>query len=263
MVLLVCASVCSVCLFFFLCSLSLLLSALCSPQRFLSNFASPQFRSFVPRMSKSLHFEAEFVTYKWPVWLRRQEEKQRIIWGYKILFLGQLGRERERERTQEDTRGKRRLSFCTHALCSLDAFSPLPLLCFFSSACPLSTDVLFPLSVRRVIYIDADQVVRGDIKELWDLPLENGAPYAYTPFCFPPGNNAATEGFRFWNSGYWRDHLRGKPYHISALYVVDLDTFRALRAGDALRGIYDQLSADPGSLANLDQDLVSCSQKQK
>jgi UDP-glucose:glycoprotein glucosyltransferase len=169
---------------------------------FLANFASPQFRAFVPRMAKELRFEAEFVTYKWPLWLRRQEEKQRIIWGYKILFL----------------------------------------------------DVLFPLAVRRVIYIDADQVVRGDIKELYDMDLQ-GAPYAYTPFCLPPHNNPATEGFRFWNSGYWKDHLRGKPYHISALYVVDLDTFRAMRAGDALRGIYDQLSADPNSLANLDQDL--------
>lgn len=51
-------------------------------------------------------FRVEFVTYKWPEWLRRQSEKQRIIWGYKILFL----------------------------------------------------DVLFPLNVDKVIYVDADQV---------------------------------------------------------------------------------------------------------
>jgi UDP-glucose:glycoprotein glucosyltransferase len=47
--------------------------------------------------------------------------------------------------------------------------------------------------------------------------------------------------------------LQGKPYHISALYVVDLDKFRKMKAGDSLRAIYDQLSADPNSLANLDQ----------
>jgi UDP-glucose:glycoprotein glucosyltransferase len=52
------------------------------------------------------------------------------------------------------------------------------------------------------------------------------------------------------------DHLRGKPYHISALYVVDLDKFRKMKAGDSLRAIYDQLSADPNSLANLDQVCV-------
>lgn len=41
----------------------------------------------------------------------------------------------------------------------------------------------------------------------------------------------------------------------SALYVVDLKTFRRMGAGDILRQHYQSLSADPGSLANLDQDL--------
>jgi hypothetical protein len=41
----------------------------------------------------------------------------------------------------------------------------------------------------------------------------------------------------------------------SALYVVDLKRFRQLAAGDRLRGQYQMLSADPNSLANLDQDL--------
>ena len=31
-----------------------------------------------------------FVTYKWPSWLHKQAEKQRIIWAYKILFLDVL-----------------------------------------------------------------------------------------------------------------------------------------------------------------------------
>jgi len=27
-------------------------------------------------------------------------------------------------------------------------------------------DVLFPLDLKKIIYVDADQVVRGDLKEL-------------------------------------------------------------------------------------------------
>jgi Glucosyltransferase 24 len=50
-----------------------------------------------------------------------------------------------------------------------------------------------------------------------------GAPYGYTPFC---DNNKDMDGFRFWRTGFWKDHLRGKPYHISALYVIDLARFR-------------------------------------
>jgi UDP-glucose:glycoprotein glucosyltransferase len=144
------------------------------------------------------------VTYKWPNWLRGQTEKQRIIWGYKILFL----------------------------------------------------DVLFPLGVDKVIYVDADQVVRADLAELWDLDLE-GAPYGYTPFCT---SREETLGFQFWQQGYWKDHLKGKPYHISALYVVDLKRFRRQAVGDTLRSVYDQLSRDANSLSNLDQDLPNYAQ---
>jgi UDP-glucose:glycoprotein glucosyltransferase len=170
------------------------------------NFLSPTFKASARAMAKQIGCEVEFVTYKWPEWLRGQSEKQRIIWGYKILFL----------------------------------------------------DVLFPLDVKKIIYVDADQVIRGDLKELWDMDLE-GAPYGYTPMC---STRETTTGFQFWNQGFWQTHLRGKPYHISALYVVDLERFRKTLVGDQLRGIYQMLSADPGSLSNLDQDLPNYAQHQ-
>ena len=50
-------------------------------------------------------------------------------------------------------------------------------------------------------------------------------------------------------------YFSGRPYHISALYVVDLVKFRRIAAGDRLRGQYQALSQDPNSLSNLDQDL--------
>lgn len=66
-----------------------------------------------------------------------------------------------------------------------------------------------------------------------------GAPYAYTPFC---DSRTTMEGFRFWKQGYWKSHLAGRRYHISALYVVDLAKFRQIAAGDRLRGQYQGLS---------------------
>lgn len=166
---------------------------------FLKNYLSPQFKDFLPAMSREYNFAYELVQYKWPRWLHQQTEKQRTIWGYKILFL----------------------------------------------------DVLFPLDVKKIIFVDADQIIRTDIKELYEMDL-GGAPYAYTPFC---DSRKEMDGFRFWNSGYWRNHLQGRKYHISALYVVDLRRFRKVAAGDRLRGQYQALSQDPNSLANLDQDL--------
>jgi len=122
----------------------------------------------------------------------------------------------------------------------------------------LFLDVLFPMDLKKVIFVDADQIVRADLKELVDLDLE-GAPYGYTPM---GDDNTDMEGFRFWKTGYWKDFLQGRPYHISALYVIDLVRFRKLAAGDILRGSYQQLSADPGSLANLDQDLPNNLQRE-
>ena len=166
---------------------------------FIEQFLSPSFKHFLPHMAAEYGFEYELVTYKWPHWLRQQSEKQREIWGYKILFL----------------------------------------------------DVLFPLDLDKVIFVDADQIVRTDMYELVTHDLK-GAPYGFTPM---GDSRTEMEGFRFWKTGYWANFLRGKPYHISALYVVDLNRFRKLAAGDRLRQQYHSLSADPNSLSNLDQDL--------
>jgi len=126
---------------------------------FINNFLSPSFKAFIPHLAREYKFDYELITYTWPHWLRSQTEKQRTIWGYKILFL----------------------------------------------------DVLFPLELDRVIFVDSDQIVRTDLKQLIDLDLK-GAPYAYTPM---GDDREEMEAFRFWKSGYWRDHLRGLPYHIS------------------------------------------------
>ncbi|EPQ31760.1 uncharacterized protein PFL1_01092 [Pseudozyma flocculosa PF-1] len=166
---------------------------------FIENFLSPSFKEFIPHLAERYGFEYELVTYAWPHWLRAQREKQRTIWGYKILFL----------------------------------------------------DTLFPLDLSKVIFVDADQVVRTDLQELVDLDL-GGAVYGYPPM---GDDSDDMDGFRFWKHGYWKEYLRGRPYHISALYVVDLHRFRRVAAGDKLRGQYQALSADPASLANLDQDL--------
>ncbi|KAI3613174.1 glycoprotein glucosyltransferase [Moniliophthora roreri] len=118
----------------------------------------------------------------------------------------------------------------------------------------LFLDVLFPMDLKKVIFVDADQIVRADLKELVDLDL-HGAPYGYTPM---GDDNYDMEGFRFWKTGYWKEFLQGRP----ALYVVDLVRFRQIAAGDILRGHYQALSADPGSLANLDQDLPNNLQRE-
>jgi UDP-glucose:glycoprotein glucosyltransferase len=50
-------------------------------------FLSPQFKATLPKMAARYNFTYELIGYKWPLWLLQQTEKQRIIWGNKILFL--------------------------------------------------------------------------------------------------------------------------------------------------------------------------------
>src|SRR5687768_12123842 len=49
---------------------------------FLANYLSPRFIDVIPAMATKYNFQYELVTYKWPAWLNKQTEKQRIIWAY-------------------------------------------------------------------------------------------------------------------------------------------------------------------------------------
>ncbi|CAJ1371523.1 unnamed protein product [Effrenium voratum] len=191
-----------------------------------ANFLSASFRRILPTLSKEVGFEVSQVTYKWPTWLREQTSKQRVIWAYKILFL----------------------------------------------------DVFFPAEVKRILFIDADEIVRADVEELWKMDIK-GHSWGFVPFCGSgPAQslsssiwnsltgkakqedlkNPETVGFRFWEQGFWKNHLGSRFfYHISAMFVVDLEVFRKKGAGDILREAYQSLTADPYSLSNLDQDLVN------
>jgi hypothetical protein len=122
----------------------------------------------------------------------------------------------------------------------------------------LFLDVLFPLrEVKKIVFVDADQICRTDLTELYSDFNMKGNSLAYTPFC---SDRREMDGFRFWDQGYWKQHLRGRPYHISALYVVDIALFRQKYHGDQFRMFYDSLSKDPNSLSNLDQDLPNYAQ---
>ncbi len=76
-------------------------------------------------MAEEYGFDYELVQYKWPRWLHAQTEKQRVIWGYKILFL----------------------------------------------------DVLFPLSVKKIVFVDADLVSHYPLLSYLDTSLLSSRSY--------------------------------------------------------------------------------------
>ncbi len=76
--------------------------------------------------------------------------------------------------------------------------------------------------------LSTDQIVRTDLKELVHVDLR-GRVYGYAPM---GDDKPEMEGFRFWKQGYWRDALRGRPYHIR-YYGAAADT--SLRADFVLQ----------------------------
>lgn len=168
-------------------------------------------------MAESYGFQYELVQYKWPRWLHQQTEKQRIIWGYKILFLDvlfPLAVDKiifvDADQVSSESKWQRReLSVSVRRGVKDTSVSILPPVwrledIFNTSPAPSA----LPLLPRRSPSLL--QIVRADLKELRDLNLE-GAPYGYTPFC---ESRREMEGYRFWKTGYWASHLGYRKYHI-------------------------------------------------
>lgn len=65
--------------------------------------------------------------------------------------------------------------------------------------------------------MDADQIVRADMGELYDMDLK-GKPLAYTPFC---DNNKEMDGYRFWRQVNAIVELLF-IYHLLCYFIVTL-----------------------------------------
>lgn len=76
----------------------------------------------------------------------------------------------------------------------------------------LFLDLLFPRHLPRVVFVDADQVARADLADLYDEDVK-GQVYGLTPFC---DDLPEAEPYSFWkhNGSYWHSYLKGRPYFI-------------------------------------------------
>jgi UDP-glucose:glycoprotein glucosyltransferase len=235
---------------------------------FIEDFLSPSFLEFLPHLADEYGFEYELVTYKWPSWLNGQKEKQRLIWGTSVV--SSLS-DRHADLAPPDSL-QDPLPRCPFPDGPRQGYLCRRRFVRSTSQCLSTQDANSKSDIARAL---ADQIVRTDLKELVDEDLQ-GAPYGYAPM---GDDKEEMEGFRFWktgqslalpaaisstssvadasdcsrcaSAGYWLQALRGRPYHISALYVVDLKRLRQTATGDMLRGQYQGLSQDPHSLGQI------------
>ncbi|CDW81437.1 udp-glucose:glycoprotein glucosyltransferase [Stylonychia lemnae] len=110
--------------------------------------------------------------------------------------------------------------------------------------------------IERIIYMDADQIVKTDLKILWETDLDQ-KPYALVPHC-----NAEKS---FEKSPFWFETLskNDKDYYFSGVFVANLTNFRVNGYGNILRKNYQYLEFElqmADNLQLLDQDLINYSQ---
>lgn len=91
----------------------------------------------------------------------------------------------------------------------------------------LFLDLMLP-DIDRVIFMDADQIVKSDLKELFNVEL-NDKPWAFVPHC----NYHET----FNKSPFWKEALSNndKAYYFSGVFVLDVKEMRAKGYGNLLR----------------------------
>ncbi len=98
----------------------------------------------------------------------------------------------------------------------------------------------FPASVDRVLYLDSDLIVVGDIQELWDIDLGGRLLAAASiPGSTKCGLLSIPECYGYFNSG---------------VFVIDLRQWRETRAVDEVVAF---VAANPDKLADVDQDVLN------
>lgn len=92
-------------------------------------------------------------------------------------------------------------------------------------------DSMLPLSIHRVLVVDADLLVKHDLTELFRTNLSNNS-IAMPKFC--KTNIAA-----YWKQSKWRQIApKNLEYFSPSIIVIDLDEWRNLAAGDMMRVHY-------------------------
>lgn len=112
---------------------------------------------------------------------------------------------------------------------------------------------LLPESIEKVIYLDCDIIVTGDLREMWNFPIENYAlgavyqshehsdcnatgkgPHAYSRLGIPPEDGYFNAGVLLLNLKYWRENKVTERLftfikeHYNLIHAHDQDTLNAV-----------------------------------
>ncbi|CAI4036615.1 hypothetical protein SMKI_15G4660 [Saccharomyces mikatae IFO 1815] len=113
----------------------------------------------------------------------------------------------------------------------------------------LFLDVIIPQNISKIIYMTPTET-----------PFDPFDMFQFQDLKRAPLGLFRMSGDGYWKEGYWEKMLRENDlefYSSEPGFLVNLERFRELEAGDKYRIHYQRISTDARSLVNIGQDLVN------
>lgn len=109
----------------------------------------------------------------------------------------------------------------------------------------LLVDKLIPTDVNKILYLDGDTIVRGDLNELWNINLNR---HTFAMSIEPTVDKKRKEDLG----------LKNYPYYNAGVILINLARFRKINAS---KTIIDYYRESEGKLFANDQDAINASMK--
>lgn len=114
----------------------------------------------------------------------------------------------------------------------------------------LFLDVALPKNIEKLVFLSLTQFLTPNIHSLTNIK-------AKTTFTM---NIHQKNSQNYWEHGYWKQFLNEHSLHfydIDSTFLINMEKYRQIHAGDKFRIHYQRLSNNIHSLIDIDQDLIN------
>jgi UDP-glucose:glycoprotein glucosyltransferase len=127
---------------------------------------------------------------------------------------------------------------------------PNDVLSFFKVAKFILLDLLFPLEVKNILFLDQGTILRGNVAIFKKFDLEDAV-------CAAPIISSSQEKTHYWNIHEFIVQRFKRPFHTTAFVWIDLDRWREQKAGDIYRNLYRAAILYHQPVGQIDDDLFN------
>lgn len=130
---------------------------------------------------------------------------------------------------------------------TLEGYESFPQWAYISRASYLRLSIPEVLESERAIYLDCDILVRKDIQEMWELPLNGAAVGAVLDMAYPEVTRSSDRMHRLFGAEFGAQNFN------SGVLSLDLNQWRTDRISTEVKGVIQRFRSTIG----MDQDAIN------